>query len=212
MKRSIYLMLLVGLTTPSLYSQVDNNLCPDDQHPHMIDLGLPSGTKWACCNVDATKPEDFGGYYAWGETETKDSYEWETYTYYNDNDGFIFIGEDIAGTQYDVAHVKWGGSWRMPTNEQQKELREYCSWTWTKQNGVNGMLVTGPNGGTVFLPAAGIRWDDGLYDEGEYGYCWSSSLYPYYEYYAYFLYFNSDYWYWYYDYRYGGFSVRAVCP
>ena len=82
MKRILFLMVLVGLSAPSLYSQGDNNICPDDHHPHMIDLGLPSGTKWACCNVDATKPEEYGGYYAWGETETKDSYEWETYHFH----------------------------------------------------------------------------------------------------------------------------------
>ena len=173
MKRSIYLMLLVGLTTPSLYSQVDNNLCPDDQHPHMIDLGLPSGTKWACCNVDATKPEDFGGYYAWGETETKDCYEWETYTYYNDNDGFIFIGDDIAGTQYDVAHVKWGSFWKLPKIDQYKELIDYCTRTEVTRNGTRGLVFTGPNGASIFLPAAGGRIG---YEMGDSGVnCWSST-------------------------------------
>ena len=101
----------------------------------------------------------------------------------------------------------------MPTNEQQKELREYCSWTWTTQNGVNGQLVTGPNGGTIFLPAAGHRWYDTLYEEGKNGYYWSSSLNPNYENNAYGLYFDSDGWHWSSYYRRSiGLSVRAVCP
>ena len=202
--------------------------CPDGNHPHMIDMGLPSGTKWACCNVGASSPEQYGGYYAWGETEEKSVYNDVTYKYssgvdedgdgwyddyHEDTDSFGIwqhIGDDIAGTQYDVAHVKWGGSWRMPSYEQQWELLENCSWTWTTQNGVNGMLVTGPNGGTVFLPAAGYRWYDNLDEEGLYGYYWSSSLSPDSEYGAYYLFlgFTNKYWY----NRGLGLSVRAVCP
>jgi hypothetical protein len=125
----------------------------------------------------------------------------------------IYIGDDIAGTQYDVAHVKWGGSWQMPTKAQQDELIENCTREWTQMNGVNGIKVTGPNGNTIFLPAAGDRWDDNLDGEGELGVYWLSSLYPYYEYGAYVLCFNSDGWGWNdYDYRFAGFSVRAVCP
>ena len=166
-------MVLVGLSVPSLYSQSDNNICPDDHHPHMIDLGLPSRTKWACCNVDANSPEEYGGYYAWGETETKDSYEWETYTYYNDNDGVIFIGDDIAGTQYDVAHVKWGSFWKLPKIDQYKELIDYCTTTDATQNGKRGLIFTGPNGATIFLPAAGGRIG---YEMGDSGVnCWSST-------------------------------------
>ena len=173
MKKIIFLMVLVGLSVPSLYSQGDNNICPDDHHPHMIDLGLPSGTKWACCNVDATKPEEYGGYYAWGETETKDSYEWETYIYYNVNDDVIFIGDDIAGTQYDVAHVKWGSFWKLPKIDQYKELIDYCTMTDTTQNGTRGLFFTGPNGATIFLPAAGGRIG---YEMGDSGVnCWSST-------------------------------------
>ena len=82
----------------------------------MIDLGLPSGTKWACCNVGANKPEAYGDYYAWGETQTKSTYSEQTYLYYK-NGLYQDVGSDIAGTQYDVAHVKWGGSCVMPSLE-----------------------------------------------------------------------------------------------
>jgi hypothetical protein len=141
--------------------------CPDDHHPHFIDLGLPSGTKWACCNVGATTPEGYGGYYAWGETEEKDVYDW---TAYKD-----LVG-DIAGTQYDVAHVKWGGSWVMPSCDQQAELLENCSSEWTTFNGINGRVFTGSNGGSIFLPAAGCRYGTDLYDAGSEGLYWSSTL------------------------------------
>ena len=161
--------------------------CPDGNHPHMIDLGLPSGTKWACCNVEATTPEGYGGYYAWGETEEKDYYSWDTYQYWTDSDGdggynydneMTNIGSDIAGTGYDVAHVRWGGSWVMPSLDQIEELLNNCSTQWTTQNGVNGRTFTGPSGGTIFLPAAGYRWDGDLYLAGSYGDSWSSTQEP----------------------------------
>ena len=196
--------------------------CPDDNHPHAIDLGLPSGTKWCCCNVGANTPEGYGGYYAWGETSEKSVYNHVTYKYYNgqdtDGDGFIDqnfsvvnIGSDIAGTGYDVAHVRMGAPWRMPSHDQQVELMNNCSRQWTQQNGVNGILVTGPNGGQVFLPAAGNRWYGELYYAGSGGYYWSSSLYPSDGRYAYRLYFYSGGWDWSYDSRRDfGFSVRPV--
>ena len=145
--------------------------CPDDNHPHMIDLGLPSGTKWACCNVDADKPEAYGGYYAWGETETKKSYGKKDYKYYQ-NGSYIDIGKDIAGTSYDVAHVKWGDSWVMPNHDQISELVYNCSYMWTILNGVEGGKFIGPNGGSIFLPAAG--YDGGNMNAGWSGMYWSS--------------------------------------
>ena len=172
--------------------------CPDGHHPHAIDLGLPSGTKWCCCNVGASIPEGYGGYYAWGETGEKSVYNLDTYAYYNDNTGFVNIGSDIAGTSYDVATVRVGASWRMPSTVQQQELINNCSRQWTQQNGVNGILVTGPSGGQVFLPAAGCRYDTSLSNAGSSGnywtssLCWSSSFYPYYDSNAYCLYFRSD--------------------
>ena len=195
--------------------------CPDNRHPHAIDLGLPSGTKWCCCNVDATAPEGFGGYYAWGETEEKNMYFDVTYPYFSgqDTDGNgdidenlsnINIGSDIAGTDYDVAHVRMGAPWRMPSKEQQDELRYNCFSRWTQQNGVSGYLLTGPNGRRIFLPAAGYRWKEFINEAGWYGYYWSSSLYPYDNYYASTFGFYAYDWNWFYGRRNFGLSVRPV--
>ena len=180
--------------------------CPDNNHPHIIDLGLPSGTKWACCNVDAKKPEDYGGYYAWGETSTKTEYSSSNYRYEKVN-----LGNDISGTQYDVAHVKWGGKWQMPTQEQIKELDDNCKYEWTTLNGVKGGKFTGPIGGSIFLPAAGWRLFDDLNDAGEIGNYWSSTQYPDNSNDAYDLDFYSGLAYW--DYgsrRYRGQGVRPL--
>lgn len=198
-------------------------LCPDHNHPHAIDLGLPSGTKWACCNVGASTPEGYGGYYAWGETSEKSVYNEATYLYYTgqdtDGDGWIEenfnainIGSDIAGTSYDVAHVRWGGSWIMPSHDRQMELMNNCTREWTTLNGVNGILVTGPSGGQIFLPAAGYRWGDDLSNAGSYGSYWSSTQNPGYCNVAYFLNFRSGRWDRGYSNLGNGQSVRAVCP
>lgn len=185
--------------------------CPDANHPHMIDLGLPSGTKWACCNVGASAPEQYGGYYAWGEVNEKSYYDWSTYIHC---DGHYYdchnLGSDIAGTQYDVAHVKWGGSWVMPSHAQQVELLNYCTSTWTTENGVYGRRFTGSNGGSIFMPAAGYRWYGDLFIAGSWGRSWSSTQGPSYSLGAYYLYFLSGYAYWGYYYRYLGRSVRPV--
>ena len=173
-----------------------------------VDLGLPSGTKWANMNVGATKPEEFGGYYAWGETEEKDWYDGFTYLYYKDGE-YIDIGSDIAGTEYDVAHVKWGGNWRMPTRIQIKELLKYTTRTREQINGVRGMRFTATNGNSIFLPAAGERWCDGLYGAGDTGHYWSSTQYYDNSNDADGLYFNSGAADWYYH-RYSGLSVRSV--
>ena len=154
--------------------------CPDDHHPHLIDLGLPSGTKWACCNVGATKPEDYGGYYAWGETKEKDYYHWDTYLYgtYNydyDYSNLVDIGADIAGTNYDVAYVKWGGLWKMPSTWENQELIENCKSEWIYYHGVSGRKFIGLNGNVIFLPAAGKKYNDDEYlYQGINGFYWSS--------------------------------------
>lgn len=146
-----------------------------------IDLGLPSGLKWASWNVGASSPEEYGNYYAWGEIEPKETYTWENYkygyySYENGSSNMVDIGSDIGGTDYDVAHVKWGGDWRLPTYEEIKELRDNCSYKWTSQNNVIGVKFTGPNGNSIFLPAAG-RWRNGsLTDVGEWGDYLSSSI------------------------------------
>ena len=190
-----------------------------------VDLGLPSGLKWATCNVGASKPEEYGDYFAWGEVEPKDYYDWSTYkwcngsydtqtkycydSYYGYN-GFTDYKTTLELSD-DAANYNWGGAWRMPTTEEQDELRNNCSWEWTTQNGVYGRKVTGPNGNSIFLPAAGCRGDSSLYDAGSYGYYWSSSLGTYYSYTACYLYFDSDYVVWSYNNRFVGFTVRPVC-
>ncbi len=162
----------------SPYAEVKSETsCPDSNHPHMIDLGLPSGTKWACCNVGAHSPEEYGNYYAWGETSPKSWYEWDTYAYYNSNtDEYVSIGSDISGTSYDAATANWGAPWCMPSRVQIQELLNYCSSTWTTQNGVNGRKFVGSNGGAVFIPAAGLHWGSGLHYAGSGGGYWSSTL------------------------------------
>ena len=191
--------------------------CPDNNHPHMIDLGLPSGTKWACCNVGANKPEANGDYYAWGETETKSVYYWDTYVHWDDSEENCHnIGSDIADTQYDVAHVKWGGSWVMPSRDQIKELDDNCSYEWTTANGVKGGKFTSKkNGASIFLPAAGGRDDSGrddsgLHNAGSHGYYWSSTRNPSSSNDAYSLRFNSGTAGW--DHYYGHFYGHTVRP
>ena len=147
--------------------------CPDDHHPHMIDLGLPSGTKWACCNLGATTPEAYGGYFAWGETEEKMFYSRDNYKYNHQS-----LGGDIAGTNYDVALVAWGRTWQMPSLEQIKELLDNCNYQWTSVNGINGgKFISKNNGASIFLPTAG-RYDEDehdFYGRGSLGYYWTST-------------------------------------
>ena len=188
-----------------------------------VDLGLPSGLKWATMNVGANAPEGYGDYFAWGETEPKDYYDWSTYKWCEGSDDTLtkYCTSSKYGTvdnkttlklSDDAAHANWGGTWRMPTLDEIKELRYYCSWEWITQKGVEGHKVTGPNGNSIFLPAAGSRGDYGLNDAGSGGYYRSSSLYPGTDYYAYFLYFYSGGAGLYGSDRNSGRSVRAVCP
>ena len=117
-----------------------------------VDLGLPSGTKWATCNVGATKPHQLGNYYSWGHTFISDhyvSYSCET------TDKLISNISGIA--YYDVAREIWGGKWRIPTKKEMEELGKKCNWEWTEQNGQYGAKITGPNGNSIFLPAAGRK-------------------------------------------------------
>ena len=146
-------------------------LCPDNNHPHVIDLGLPSGTKWACCNIGASEPSAFGNQYAWGETETKSKYTWETYIYCNGTkETCQDIGTNIARTEYDVAHVKWGGSYQIPSVDDIKELIDNC----TKRSVTyEGIYYTGPNGNTIFVPSRMYGWSD---ETGNHGAYWTSDL------------------------------------
>ena len=133
-----------------------------------VDLGL--SVKWATCNVGASSPGDSGNYYAWGETGTKSNYRSSNSISYGKSWG------DIGGnSSRDAARANWGGSWRMPTKTEFQELIDNCTWTWTTQNGKNGYKVTGKNGQSIFLPAAGYHYGDTFYGGGEYVYYWSSS-------------------------------------
>ncbi len=185
-----------------------------------VDLGL--SVLWAAYNVSASSPEEYGGYYAWGETEEKSSYTEDNYKYkvkyWYDSDVWYwtgsFIGEEISGTSYDVAHTKWGGSARMPILEEVEELVDNCTFKYGTYNGVNGNYVTGPNGNSIFLPFAG-RWRyDVLFDEGANGHFWSGTYYDDSRNSAYYLICGGSYVYW--DYyngyggRIGGQSVRPV--
>ena len=180
-----------------------------------VDLGL--SVKWATCNVGASTPTEYGGYYAWGETRTKSDYSWSTY--FDTNDGgstffkYALNKKTTLDFSDDAAHANWGGSWRMPTRAEQDELREKCSWTWTTLNGVKGYKVSSKrNSNSIFLPAAGARNGSSLYFAGSDGYCWSSSLDTSYSDLAYYLGFDSGNVDWHCDYRCSGKSVRAVCP
>ncbi len=151
-----------------------------------VDLGL--SVKWATCNVGATSPEKYGNYYAWGETEAKSDYSWNTYKYgtYNYNGDYSKLtkyngtdGRTTLEASDDAAAKNWGDNWRMPTDAEWTELREKCTWTWTinyNGTGVAGYEVKASNGNSIFLPAAGYRHDDVLFDAGSFGCCWSSSL------------------------------------
>ena len=169
-----------------------------------VDLGL--SVRWATCNVGADSPEDYGDYFVWGETKTKKRYTEENCE---------TLGEDISdikGTSRDVSHVKWGSSWRMPTYGEIRELIDNCDWKWTMLNGVSGYRVTGKNGKSIFLPAAGWRNGTSLYDTGKYGRYWSSTPNGSGTRDACGLFFGSGYhaWGWYWYSRYYGFSVRPV--
>ena len=168
-----------------------------------VDLGL--SVKWATYNVGANKPEDYGDYFAWGETTPKTNYSSDNCKTYGKQ-----MSNISGNAQYDAATTNWGGSWRMPTKSEMQELIDKCIWTWTTQNGVNGYKVKGPNGNSIFLPVAGYRDGSSLYNAGNRGYYWSSTPYESYSNYAYYLSFNSSNHYMNNYHRDNGQSVRPV--
>lgn len=203
-KSALILMASILMTLPC--ASCSNNNTKEDAKVY-VDLGLPSGTLWAMCNVGADSPEKPGDYYAWGETKTygeedqsnmmnynyagsyvKTAYNWCTYKFCE--------GSETSMTKYcisadcgvvdslrmlepvdDVATVVMGENWRMPTEKEWKELHASCTWTWVANGKSSGYKVTGPNGNSIFLPAAGARFSKGnLSDVGEYGYYWSNCV------------------------------------
>ena len=164
---------------------------PDVEHEY-VDLGLPSGTLWATCNIGATTPEGYGDYFAWGETKAKSVYNWEKYKYakgYFDEYPLLtkYCTDDYYGNYGfednltllqpgdDAATANWGRDWRTPTLEDWVELRENTTRIWTTQNGVDGKLFTGPNGNTLFLPAARLQKEDTNFNYS-FGSYWSNTL------------------------------------
>ena len=156
-----------------------------------VDLGLPSGLKWAKCNLGASKPSESGDHYAWGETAPKADYDWATYKWmqagqsdskyitkytiadgetggiwYDSSGAFIGDNKTVLVAADDAATAKLGSPWRMPTIDEFQELIDKCTWTWTTQDGVNGCQVDGPNGNAIFLPAAGYRKVSGFHSAG----------------------------------------------
>ncbi len=162
---------------------------PSQNHAY-VDLDLPSGLLWGTCNVGAETPEDYGDYFAWGETQPKDIYDWSTYQYCNGNYNTLtkYCNKSSYGyngftdnlttllPEDDAATANWGSGWRIPTEAEWQELLDNTTVTWTTQNGVNGCLFTASNGNSLFLPAAGTRWEGELYNAGLYCHYWSSSL------------------------------------
>ena len=202
-----------------------------------VDLGLPSGLKWAKCNLGASKPSEPGDYYAWGETAPKAVYDWATYKWmqagqsgwqymtkytfadgktegiwYDSSGAFIGDNKTVLVAADDAATANLGSPWRMPTFDEFMELINNCTLTWTTQDGVNGCQVDGPNGNAIFLPATGEREDSGLIDAGTKARYWSSSLRTTLNSYAHHIYFDSG------NYerqgvlRCYGYSVRPVRP
>lgn len=186
-----------------------------------VDLGLPSGLLWADRNLGADNPEDYGNYYAWGETSPKEVYNWDTYAYGNGDKLTKYCNKSDCGlngftdnlttleASDDAATVNIGGKARTPTKDEWQELINTTTSTWTTRNGVYGRLLTAPNGKSIFLPAAGNRLGSSLFGAGEEGFYWSSTLYQ-----------DIPYGAWYFDFHPGlvspssgrdyGYSVRAV--
>lgn len=154
-----------------------------------VDLGLPSGTLWATCNVGANKPEEAGDYFAWGETTTKSVYDWSNYKYGKENqltkycsisakgkDGFTDKKKELESSD-DAATANLGSKWRTPTKQEMDELNDYTVATWISINGVYGRLFYGDNGNTMFIPAAGYYRGDKLYASNSLGICWTSTIF-----------------------------------
>lgn len=151
-----------------------------------IDLGL--SVKWASMNIGASSPEESGDYFAWGETTPKSFYSWSTYKYcngtydsltkYNHNENMgVVDNKMVLELSDDAANVNWGGAWRMPSEDEYKELLNKCTWYSSSQNGKNGFLIQSKiNGNCIFLPVAGTMYKESLYEFGKIGYYRSNAI------------------------------------
>ena len=228
-----------GFNSDSICIMITSMTVENHPVPEAVDLGLPSGLKWASFNLGASAPEEYGDFFAWGETEPyysnqdpltwkegkKSGYSWSSYkwcmgdkntmTKYCNIASYGYNGftdtKTVLDPEDDAARANWGGTWRMPTDAEWTELRQNCTWTLTTQNGVNGRLVTASNGNSIFLPAAGYRTDTGLWNVGSLGFYWSSSLGTGDPYFALAVYCGSGHVSRSNIDRYSGFSVRPVC-
>ena len=177
-------------TPPATVTPPGGNATEEKDTHEYVDLGLPSGTLWAMCNVGANSPEEYGDYFAWAETEPKGNYTWSTYKYYNGTtltltkyciDSWFGTTDNktVLESSDDAATANWGSGWQMPSRKQCDELynSSYTTTTWTTLNGVDGKkIISKSNGNSIFLPAAGYRNDASLSDAGSNGYYWSRSL------------------------------------
>ena len=187
MKKILLLMAIVLTFTFDSWGE-DNDEQESYQDHEYVDLGLPSGTLWATCNVGASNPDACGYYFSWGETSSKDSYKASNYKFggyfqmakYCINSLFGYNGFTDGKTELDpeddAAYVIWGPSWRMPTTEQLRELVDNCIWTWTTEYGVVGQQGTGPNGNVIFFPIEGYMEDDKFVFPELFGCYWSRTL------------------------------------
>lgn len=164
MKKILFIIAALTLSMGMWGETIDN--------VEYVDLGLPSGIKWAACNIGATNPEEYGDYFSWGETEPKDDYSWDKYTYKDNH-------PDVLPADHDAARLNWGGHWRMPTLDDFEELRKNCKCSYTtnyNNTGVAGCVFTRKDGNSIFFPAAGNHAGNGSNFVGERGYSWLSTL------------------------------------
>lgn len=179
MKDSYVKIILISFVLTMCFSSCINDdedeqiaLQTIEDHEY-VDLGL--SVKWATCNVGALNPEENGSYFSWGETEEKALYQLETYKYWINLAACKFIGMDISGTEYDVARAQWGGTWRMPTEMEFRELIDKCVWTNVIVNGKEAFEVVGPNGNSILMNLSGYIIDDSIRHEGTIGHFWLST-------------------------------------
>ena len=173
--KKIFLTLSLCFSVLYFTSCSEDEPVGDMKNHEYVDLGLPSGTLWATCNVGAENPEDYGEYFAWGETSPKSEYSSSNYPYLEEHWRDINFTLEL---KHDAAYMIWGKEWKMPTSKQFAELINDLNTTsvWTTRNGVNGRLITSKsNGNSIFLPAAGYRYKSDLEQTGEEGYYWTSS-------------------------------------